>query len=132
MVNNFFICRESIIFAIDTYNMTITTLFPEFDEWTRVIFSPAFIAKCTDHARSLGYVSRSSNDRLCIISANGESSCTPGTLVGWAFVNEIEEYISKNGFPWFTATDRSQAEVSKGFAIAGQLSNIISENLKEE
>lgn len=112
--------------------MTITTLFPEFDEWTRIIFSQTFIEKCTEHVRSLGYVSKSSNDRLCIISSNGESSCTPGTLVGWRFVNEIEEFISRNGFPWFTAIDRSQEEVSKGFAIAGQLSTIISENIKED
>jgi len=112
--------------------MTITTLFPEFDEWTRIIFSQPFIDKCTEHVRSLGYVSKSSNDRLCIISSNGESSCTPGTLVGWRFVNEIECFIAVNGFPWFTASDRSQEEVSKGFAIAGQLSNIISESIKEE
>jgi hypothetical protein len=103
------------------------TLFPELESWTKTIFSPKFIKSCTQHIVGLGYYSQLVKDEICIINSEGESSCTPGTLVGWRFVNDIEQFLSENGFPWFTAGDRSQEELAKGFTIAGQLANIISE-----
>ena len=103
------------------------TLFPELEDWTKVIFSPKFIKSCTQHVIGLGYSSQVVKDQICIINKDGESSCNPGTLVGWRFVNDIEEFIVANGFPWFSASGRSQEELAKGFSIVGQVANIISE-----
>lgn len=107
-------------------------LFPETDAWMRDIYSKKFVDQCVKHVISLGYHSTIIKDQICIISPNGESSCNPGTLVGWKFVNEIEEFISKNGYPWFGDTARTREEISKGFAIVGQFANIISELIIKE
>lgn len=109
----------------------ILTLFPEFDSWTKKIFSRPFVVACTKHVISLGYSSRLVGEQICIIGPDGDSSCQQGTLVGWRFVNEIEKFVADNGMPWFSSQDRTQEEMSKGFAIIGQLANIISDLIKE-
>lgn len=117
---------------IETITEKRLTLFPDYDEWSKDIFSKKFMDLCCNHMTSLGYYSISVKDQICIIDSEGSSSCTPGTLVGWKFVNEIEKFIAKNGYPWFGDENRTQEEVSKGFAIVGQFSNIISVLLNNE
>jgi len=108
------------------------TLFPDYEDWTKEIFTSKFVNLCHNHMADLGYYSQIFKDQICIIDSTGSSSCTPGTLVGWRFVNEIEKFISENGYPWFGNNDRTQEEISKGFSIVGQFANIISELLQKE
>ena len=107
-------------------------LFPETDTWIKGIYSKAFVNQCVNHVLSLGYHSTIIKDQICIINPDGESSCNPGTLVGWRFVNEIEQFISNNGYPWFSQSGRTPEEIAKGFAIVGQFANIISELIIKE
>ena len=110
----------------------ILTLFPEFDDWSKKIFSRPFVNACTKHVISLGYSSKLVGEQICIIGPNGDSSCQQGTLVGWKFVNVIEEFVADNGMPWFNSQGRTQEEVSKGFSIISQLANIIADLIKDD
>jgi len=118
----------------DKYKMTNKrlTLFPDYDEWSKEIFTSTFVNLCHNHMASLGYYSHIIKDQICIVDSTGSSSCTPGTLVGWRFVSEIEKFIANNGYPWFGDDSRTQVESSKGFAIVGQFANIVSELLQRE
>jgi hypothetical protein len=109
------------------------SLFPDYEDLYSGIFEKSFINSCCNHMISLGYYSKIFKDRICIIDSAGESSCTRGTLVGWKFVDKIEEFISNNGYSWFgKRNDKNQEEISKEFAITVQFSNIISELLKKD
>jgi hypothetical protein len=100
--------------------------------WARTILSNKFKSECAKYMISLGYTSRTSGDQLFIINGEGENSGQPGTLVGWRFVNEMEDYLGNNGFPWFISPLRSQEELSKASTFMSTLTKEITELIKND
>jgi len=102
-----------------------------FEEWSKRILGSQFIEMCSEHMISLGYFSKQIKDRICIIDPKGENSCHPGTLVGWRFFNEIELYLTSQGFPWAELNEQSQDKTSRSFYLVGQLAKEVSEKIKK-
>ena len=102
------------------------------ESWGNEILSQEFKTSCALHLKGLGYLTKSVGDQVCIIDSDGESSCHPGTLVGWKFVDDIENYLSNNGFPWFKSQDRTPQEIAKGSHIVTALTKDIIESIKED
>jgi hypothetical protein len=104
------------------------TLFPEMEEIKNLTKNPEFLKECVEHIKKLGYSTLLANDQICII-LNGESSCHPGTLVGWKYVNAIEEFIKPRVSEHYFSGERIQSEISRIYTatsdIAGQISKIL-------
>ena len=109
------------------------TLFPEMDEINNLTKNPEFLKECVDYIKNLGYSTLMTNNQICIL-INGESSCHKGTLVGWRYVNDVEEFIKPRVSVWYFSSERTQSEISRIYTatsdIAVQISKILSNEKK--
>lgn len=107
------------------------TLFPEYQKELQKIYQPKFIQAIETHLLGLGYKSKIIGEELVIVGPDGGLSSSPGTLVGWKFVSEIENFLIQNGFPWMRY-DSGNIEKMRGvFSIVSDLARTISEKICE-
>jgi hypothetical protein len=107
---------------------TKVTLFPEIEEIKNLAKNQEFLKECVEYIKKLGYSTILANNQICII-LNGESSCHQGTLVGWKYVNAIEDFIKPRVSEHYFSGERVQNEISRIYTatsdIAGQISKIL-------
>ena len=107
------------------------TLFPEMEEIKNLAKDQEFLKECVEHIKKLGYSTLLANDQICII-LNGESSCHQGTLVGWKYVNAIEEFIKPRVSEHYFSGERIQSEIARIYAATSDIAVQISKILLDE
>jgi hypothetical protein len=112
-------------------NQVKVTLFPELEDLKNLSIDQDFLKECAEHVKGLGYSSRYSQDQICIFK-DGESSCLPGTLVGWRYVNEVEIYILLKLPEWYSRKDKTQEEVSRIFYLVSDIASNVSKFIIED
>ena len=106
-------------------------LFPEVAEVRNLVNDELFIDRCSEHVSSLGYSTKLIGDDICIF-LEGQSSCQKGTLIGWRYVNDIENFIKGNTSDWCFSPERSQQVISAVFAAVIEVATQVSKNLLNE
>jgi hypothetical protein len=106
-------------------------LFPEYQKDLQKIYNPKFIKTIETHVKDLGYKSKIIGDELVIVGPDGGLSSSPGTLIGWRFVNEIEKFLIANGFDWMHDSHNDREKTSVIFGIVSELAKTISEKICE-
>lgn len=106
-------------------------LFPEYHKDLQKIYNPKFIKTIETHVKDLGYKSKIIGDELVIVGPDGGLSSSPGTLIGWRFVNEIEKFLIEKGYNWMQDSNSDREKTSVIFGIVSELAKTISEKICE-
>lgn len=107
------------------------TLFPEYQKEIQKIYHPRFIQAIETHILGLGYKSKIVGEELVIVGPDGGLSSSPGTLIGFKFVSEIEDFLIENGFSWMRPNSDDIEKMREIFSIVSELARTISEKICE-